>query len=965
MAAQTTTATVDETTFSGANVVSFEAKDFAALAAAGTVTATLTLQGDTNGYYTQAQEIKVAQEATSVSGAFTVDYPGTYTVTLTGAVNGSASATAIVADSTMDGYWAQGKVATNQKADVDGTYYFDYTGAPVDLSVTGLTTWDYQSVDPSGYQTVWYKDTNANGDFDALADTMLNGAPSDAGSYFLTVWPAGSLDEGFYAPVSKPIVLDVEVLDQAEVEYSLYQVNASDDYDVSDTTFVYDGTTTFLNADGTVNGLGLAIDGVPVDSAFIKNDSDFGSLANTAETGTYYNLEVANSVKDAKTYTVKVQSKDVVKGTSVSSATEVANVRMTVLPFDFSQAVVTMGDVEVATEGTAQASKATFEYEGVKLEIDFSNAGASTTVVDTDKLSAGDLKLTVDSFAKSTESTAVQGYLGYFGYWGEYGVSIAPANAEAFKAKSNFAFAEPAAATVRAAKELATSFKYDSTAFGTGVNVDLTKGESFDPEKINWTVTSFNGGQPVYYNGENATVTVYKDGEAVSAATAPGTYTVVVSVTADRAYSFAGSGQFTLTVKGPEVKAADVTLIVEGKVVTKDSTTAVEYDGQPVEWSVVVRDTETETVLEQGSDYKVELRDLDANEVVDEIVNAGRYAITVSDGDYAINGGPIVAYVQVNGASFDGFEVVEQAYGYDPAEYELPVVAVGETDPADYYVAGIPYTGSTIQPAVRAYVEKTVNGKQVRAYTDLDPAMYELSYTLKGERATEVKDKGEYTAKIATTKAFTDEFGAGATIVAKDDTFQVIDSIKAFMDVKPGDWYADESTKARQMGYMNGLGESDMLMGASNITRADMAIVLMRMAGGNPGMSQNETYPTPFSDVEADAYYAKAIDWAYKAGIVQGFEGSFRPNDFVSREELATMVARFAEKAMGQDVSAQADLAAYTDGASVSEFAKASMAWCVEAGIFGVGTDVLNPQGTAQRAEVAAISVRLMPAEEL
>ena len=795
MAAQTTTATVDETTLNGANVVSFEAKDFAALAAAGTVTAALKLQGDTNGYYTQAQEIKVAQEATSVSGAFAVDYPGTYTVDLTGAVVGTASAAAIVADSTMDGYWVQGKVATNQKADVDGTYYFDYTGAPVDLSVTGLTTWDYQSVDPSGYQTVWYKDANANGDFDALADTMLNGAPSDAGSYFLTVWPAGSLDEGFYAPVSKPIVLDVEVLDQAEVEYSFYQVN------VSDTTFVYDGATTFLDADGNVSGLGLAIDGVPAD-------------------------------------------------------------------------------------------------------------------------------------------------------------------AEAFKAKSNFAFAEPAAATVRAAKELATSFKYDSTAFGTDVPVDLTKGESFDPEKINWTVAGFNGGKPVYYNGENATVTVYKDGEAVSAATTPGTYTVVVSVTADRACSFAGSGQFTLKVKGPEVKAADVTLIVEGKVVTEDSTTAVEYDGQPVEWSVVVRDTETETVLEQGSDYKVELRDLDANEVVDEIVNAGRYAITVSDGDYAIDGGPIVAYVQVNGASFDGFEVVEQAYGYDPAEYELPAVAAGETDPADYYVAGIPYTGSAIQPAVRAYVEKTVNGKQVRAYTDLDPAMYELSYALKGERATEVKDKGEYTAKIATTKAFTDEFGAGATIVAKDDAFQVIDSIKAFMDVKPGDWYADEATKARQMGYMNGLGESDMLMGASNITRADMAIVLMRMAGGDPGMSQNETYPTAFSDVEADAYYAKAIDWAYKAGIVQGFEGSFRPNDFVSREELATMVARFAEKAMGQDVSAQADLAAYTDGASVSEFAKASMAWCVEAGIFGVGTDVLNPQDTAQRAEVAAISVRLMPAEE-
>lgn len=110
MAAQTTTATVDETTFNGANIVSFEAKGFDAFAAADTVTATLTLSDDTSGYYTQAQEIKVAQEATSVSGAFTVDYPGTYTVDLTGAVSGYASAAAVVADGTMDGYWAQGKV---------------------------------------------------------------------------------------------------------------------------------------------------------------------------------------------------------------------------------------------------------------------------------------------------------------------------------------------------------------------------------------------------------------------------------------------------------------------------------------------------------------------------------------------------------------------------------------------------------------------------------------------------------------------------------------------------------------------------------------------------------------------------------------------------------------------------------------------------------------------------------------
>ena len=148
------------------------------------------------------------------------------------------------------------------------------------------------------------------------------------------------------------------------------------------------------------------------------------------------------------------------------------------------------------------------------------------------------------------------------------------------------------------------------------------------------------------------------------------------------------------------------------------------------------------------------------------------------------------------------------------------------------------------------------------------------------------------------------------------------------------------------------------------MTRGQVAIVLFRMAGQvEKAADSTTTYPTKFSDVEADAYYAQAVQWASDAGIVTGFDGTteFRPNDTVTREQFATMLARYA-KLKGADTAAdEASLADYSDGAKVSDWAKGYVAWAVEAGVMGKNTDMLWAGNDVSRAEVAAMAVRYQP----
>ena len=124
-------------------------------------------------------------------------------------------------------------------------------------------------------------------------------------------------------------------------------------------------------------------------------------------------------------------------------------------------------------------------------------------------------------------------------------------------------------------------------------------------------------------------------------------------------------------------------------------------------------------------------------------------------------------------------------------------------------------------------------------------------------------------------------------------------------------------------------------------------------------------YATGFSDVDQNMYYAAAIGWAAKTGVVNGYdEDTFGPNDKITREQTAAMIANYA-KALGKYQAAKdvtGTLAAFSDGSQVSDWAKAEVAWAVENGVMGNG-GYLAPTDQITRAEIAAMAVNYQPAK--
>ena len=130
-----------------------------------------------------------------------------------------------------------------------------------------------------------------------------------------------------------------------------------------------------------------------------------------------------------------------------------------------------------------------------------------------------------------------------------------------------------------------------------------------------------------------------------------------------------------------------------------------------------------------------------------------------------------------------------------------------------------------------------------------------------------------------------------------------------------------------------------------------MLVTVLYRLSGEPAVSQD----SGFADVAADAYYADAVSWATEQGIVTGTsQTAFSPDESVTREQMAALLYRYAG-----EPSAAEDLSAYAYADSVSAYASDAMAWCVENGVLN-GTDGsrLEPAASATRAEVAAVLQR-------
>ena len=176
-----------------------------------------------------------------------------------------------------------------------------------------------------------------------------------------------------------------------------------------------------------------------------------------------------------------------------------------------------------------------------------------------------------------------------------------------------------------------------------------------------------------------------------------------------------------------------------------------------------------------------------------------------------------------------------------------------------------------------------------------------------------------------------------------------------FTDVPAGTWYADGISYVVKKGIMTGIGNSRFAPNDAT-TRAMVVTILYRMEG-EPYTSK----AAGFSDVSSGAWYKNAVNWAAAAGIVKGTSSStFSPNDSITREQLTTMLYRYAAKS-GYNLSHEGALVltGCPDGNQVSAYAHDAMTWAYARGIInGTDNNMILPRGTATRAQLATILLR-------
>lgn len=170
-----------------------------------------------------------------------------------------------------------------------------------------------------------------------------------------------------------------------------------------------------------------------------------------------------------------------------------------------------------------------------------------------------------------------------------------------------------------------------------------------------------------------------------------------------------------------------------------------------------------------------------------------------------------------------------------------------------------------------------------------------------------------------------------------------------FSDVSPDAWYTEAVTYCREQGLMYGT-TSTTFEPESNLTRAMLVTVLYRSAG-NPAVTGSDN----FSDTAADAYYADAVLWASRQGIVSGYgNGLFGPDDPVSREQMAAILWRYTGS------PAVSNTNSFSDASSIASYAVDAVNWADTNNIVApVSGGVFAPKSDATRAQVAAAMMNL------
>lgn len=169
-----------------------------------------------------------------------------------------------------------------------------------------------------------------------------------------------------------------------------------------------------------------------------------------------------------------------------------------------------------------------------------------------------------------------------------------------------------------------------------------------------------------------------------------------------------------------------------------------------------------------------------------------------------------------------------------------------------------------------------------------------------------------------------------------------------FVDVDSKDSYFDAVCYVYDKGLMKGTSDTRFSPSRS-FDRAMVAMILYRMEG-RPSVKFNSVFP----DVSKNDWYADCISWAYKNGVLKGYDdGTARPDDPVTVEQLLTILYRYADSE-GYRVTGRGSVDRYYDADDISAYALKAVRWAVSEGLIS-GRGYLGPKSNASRAEVAEI----------
>ena len=488
------------------------------------------------------------------------------------------------------------------------------------------------------------------------------------------------------------------------------------------------------------------------------------------------------------------------------------------------------------------------------------------------------------------------------------------------------------------------TFEYDGAAFPTEftsnngdkkpVYFDLDKiaakdaaGKAVDESLLDVTVTDKNG------NNATADFNAHK----------AGTYTVKAAIN-DDTYTLGGSAECKVVIKEATVVTAEnVVVKYQGKIVTS---VEKNYDGDDIvasDFEVTVTDAKG-NVIEGSTQGLVDAE----GKAVDKALNAGSYKLVIENDNVVFQGEAVVP-ITINKVDLSTIKVgAEESKTFDKTANAAITYVPKGTEVADL---GLKYQSGTDKDGKPEWTPIPANDTKV---TVKDAS---------GKEVTKLEDEGIYTIEIAAADddaALNYTFPTEVSITVADEA-----NLKFADNVDSSAWYYNEVNKAAELGLMNGYADTNLFGPNDTITRAQVAQVLFNMAGHRADMdlpegSYNEIYGyASFVDVNGKMWYGKAIAWAKAAGIVTGYgDGTFAPESNITREEFATMLARYAQKYGNYTAGSAADFAAYGDASAVDSWAAEYVAWAVKGGYMGKNTNVLTPLANMTRAEAAAMVVR-------